>query len=62
MKKVMITGIGMLCASGNGKDEVWANIKAGKSYVMRLRSPGKPGGRIKYKDVIKGNIEMRSAK
>ena len=39
-------------------EEIEANIKAGKSYVMRLRSPGKPGGRIKYKDVIKGNIEM----
>ena len=29
MKKVMITGIGMLCASGNGKAAAWANLKAG---------------------------------
>ena len=36
MKKVMITGIGMLCASGNGKDAVWANIKAGKPGVGRI--------------------------
>lgn len=39
-------------------EQIEENIKAGKSYVMRLRSPGKPGGRIKYKDAIKGQIEM----
>ena len=33
MKKVMITGLGMLCASGNGKDAAWANIKAGKPAI-----------------------------
>ena len=27
MKKVLITGIGMLCANGNGKDAAWANLK-----------------------------------
>lgn len=36
MKKVMITGIGMLCACGNGKDEAWANIKAGKPGIGRI--------------------------
>ena len=36
MKKVMITGIGMLCASGNGKDVAWANIKAGKPGIGRI--------------------------
>ena len=36
MKKVMITGIGMLCATGNGKDAAWANIKAGKSGIARI--------------------------
>ena len=36
MKKVMITGIGMLCASGNGKDEVWTNIKAGKPAITNI--------------------------
>jgi 3-oxoacyl-[acyl-carrier-protein] synthase II len=36
MKKVMITGIGMLCASGNGKDEVWSNIKAGKPAITNI--------------------------
>ena len=36
MKKVMITGIGMLTAVGNGKDESWANIKAGKPGVGRI--------------------------
>ena len=36
MKKVVITGIGMLCASGNGKDAAWANIKAGKPGISRI--------------------------
>ena len=36
MKKVMITGIGMLCASGNGKDAAWANIKQGKPGISRI--------------------------
>ena len=33
MKKVMITGIGMLCAIGNGKDAAWSAIKAGKPGI-----------------------------
>ena len=36
MKKVMITGIGLLTAVGNGKDASWENIKAGKSGIGRI--------------------------
>lgn len=36
MKKVVITGIGMLCASGNGKDAAWSAIKAGKPGIGRI--------------------------
>ena len=32
-KKVVITGIGMVCPCGNGKDATWAAIKAGKSGI-----------------------------
>lgn len=39
-------------------EQIQQNISAGKPYVLRLRSPGKIGGRIKYKDVIRGEIEM----
>ena len=35
-KKVMITGIGMLCSCGNGKDAAWAGIKAGKPGIGRI--------------------------
>ncbi len=35
-KKVVITGIGMVCPCGNGKDATWANIKAGKSGISRI--------------------------
>ena len=33
-------------------------ISEGREYVVRLNSPGKVGGRIKFKDMIKGEIEM----
>ena len=36
MKKVMITGIGMLCGCGNGKDAVWNAAKSGKSGIGRI--------------------------
>ena len=36
MKKVMITGIGMLCATGNGKDAAWSGIKSGKCGIGRI--------------------------
>ena len=36
MKKVFITGIGMLCANGNGKEAAWANLKAGKPGIGRI--------------------------
>lgn len=36
MKKVMITGIGMVTAVGNGRDASWENIKAGKSGIGRI--------------------------
>lgn len=35
-KKVLITGIGMLCANGNGKDAAWESIKAGKPGISRI--------------------------
>ncbi len=39
-------------------EEIEENIKAGKSYVLRLRSPGEKDRRITFEDVIKGKIEM----
>jgi len=36
MRKVVITGIGMLCACGNGKDSAWKNLKAGVSGIGRI--------------------------
>ena len=39
-------------------EEIEQLIAAGTPYVVRLRSPGKPGGRVKFKDVIRGDIEM----
>lgn len=39
-------------------EQVEEKLRQGLPYVVRLRSPGKIGGRIKYKDVIRGEIEM----
>ncbi|MCH5186231.1 MAG: glutamate--tRNA ligase [Oscillospiraceae bacterium] len=39
-------------------DEIKKRIDAGDEYVIRLRSPGKEENRIKFKDIIKGEIEM----
>ena len=36
MKKVMITGIGMLTAVGNGKAATWESVKAGKPGITRI--------------------------
>lgn len=39
-------------------EEAKTKIDAGEEYVIRLKSPGNVGGRIRFKDVIKGEIEM----
>jgi len=39
-------------------EEIESNIKAGKPYVLRLRSEGSEDKRISYKDGIRGNIEL----
>lgn len=39
-------------------EQIEQNLKSGLPYVVRLRSPGKPGARVKFKDVIRGDIEM----
>ena len=36
MKKVVITGIGMVTPCGNGKDATWANVKAGTCGITRI--------------------------
>ena len=38
--------------------EVEARINAGMPYVLRLKSPGNPEGKIKFQDVIKGKMEL----
>ncbi|MGN0162474.1 MAG: glutamate--tRNA ligase [Candidatus Ornithomonoglobus sp.] len=40
-------------------EEAEQRIKNGDEYVVRLKSPGKPDGRIKFKDEVKGKIEIQ---
>lgn len=39
-------------------EEIEANIKAGKPYVLRLRSQGSPDKEIAFVDAIKGEIKL----
>lgn len=39
-------------------NEIKANIEAGKTWTLRLKSPGSADGKIKFEDLIKGKIEM----
>ncbi len=39
-------------------DEVAAALAENKPYVVRFRSPGRPGRRIEFLDAIRGRIEM----
>ena len=36
MRRVVVTGIGLICAVGNSTEEVWRNLLAGKSGVRRI--------------------------
>lgn len=36
MRRVVVTGIGLICAVGNNTEEVWKNLLAGKSGVHRI--------------------------
>ena len=35
-RRVVVTGIGLICAVGNTTEEVWKNLLAGKSGVARI--------------------------
>lgn len=39
-------------------EEAKSRIEAGEEYVVRLLSPGKPDGKVSFKDAVKGKIEM----
>lgn len=39
-------------------EQVKSNIDAGKPYVLRFRSNGNPDNKIKFTDLVKGNIEI----
>ena len=47
-----------MCSSVLTVEEAEAFIKAGKEFVVRLKSPGNEENRITFEDGIKGKIEM----
>ncbi len=40
------------------EEEIYANLDAGKPYVIRLRSLGDPEHKIKFRDAVKGEITV----
>lgn len=42
-RRVVVTGLGLICAVGNTTSEVWQNLLAGKSGVSRIREAIKQG-------------------
>ncbi|HEX8091791.1 MAG TPA: beta-ketoacyl synthase N-terminal-like domain-containing protein, partial [Blastocatellia bacterium] len=32
-RRVVVTGIGLVCGSGNTKEEVWSNLLAGRGAI-----------------------------
>lgn len=48
MKRVAVTGQGLVCALGNSVAECWANAAAGNSGIAQLAYPGSPPYRFQY--------------
>jgi 3-oxoacyl-[acyl-carrier-protein] synthase II len=42
-RRVVVTGIGLICAVGNTREEVWKNLLAGKSGITRITEGIKQG-------------------
>ena len=36
-RRVVVTGIGLLCGTGNSTEEVWRNLLAGKSGIAKIQ-------------------------
>jgi len=51
-RRVVVTGIGLICGVGNTAEEVWKNLLAGKSGVARIREAIKQGS-FKEEDLPK---------
>jgi 3-oxoacyl-[acyl-carrier-protein] synthase II len=51
-RRVVVTGIGLICAVGNNREEVWSNLLAGKSGITRIREAIKQGA-FKEEDLPK---------
>src|SRR5690349_11667740 len=66
-RRVVVTGIGLVCGSGNTKEEVWANLKAGKSGMAPItrfdtsQFPVKIASEVKNFDPLKF-IEKKEVK
>lgn len=39
-------------------EQIEAELKAGKPYILRLRSPGTEDGKVRHTDLVKGDIEL----
>ena len=56
-RRVVVTGIGLICAVGNTTEEVWRNLLAGKSGVTRITEAIKQGA-FKEEDLPKFSCQI----
>jgi 3-oxoacyl-[acyl-carrier-protein] synthase II len=66
-RRVVVTGIGLICGCGSNKDEVWSNLLAGRSGVGKITRfdttgfPARIAGEVKNFDPLKF-IEKKDVK
>lgn len=66
-RRVVITGIGLICGSGNTREEVWSNLIAGRSSVGPITKFDATGFPVRIASEVKGFdplkfIEKKEAK
>lgn len=66
-RRVVITGIGMICGSGNTREEVWSNLIAGRSGIGPITKFDTSGFPVRIASEVKGFdplkfIEKKEAK
>ena len=52
-RRVVVTGVGLICGVGNTREEAWQNLLAGKSGVARITEALQPKGAFEGEDLSK---------
>ena len=52
-RRVVVTGIGLLCGVGNTREEVWRNLLAGTSGMAEITSYDLTGHSVRFAAEVK---------